>query len=223
MKRALIVFSLIGLLLGCKDDESDSAMLPFIGKEYVSLKVGQDAVYQIDSTIYNEFTGRINLVSSQQREYISRTELDAANRKTFIVEIHTRTSDSLPWRLNRVTRRVLTDFRYEVLDDNVITVPLVFPIVEEEKWNSNVLNSNQAREFEYKEVNEAFVNGNLQYDSTLTVLQFEEENLIEQQLEQEIYAVNVGLIFRSHKNIETELNGDVRSGFEATIRLISFK
>ena len=223
MKRIILLFSIISLLSACSEDEGLGDVSIFVGKEYVSLKVGQEAIYQIDSTLYNEFSGRINIVSLQQREYIARTEMDAENRETFIVEIHTRTADTLPWRLNRITRRTLTDYRYEVLDNNVITVPLVFPIILDKKWNTNVLNASIAKEYEYNSVNEVFVMDSLQYDSTVSVLQFEEENLIENLFEKEFYAAHVGLIFREHNEIETELNGDIRSGFKSEMRLISFK
>ena len=223
MKRIVLFFCWISLLSACSEDDEGSDVLLFIGKEYVSLKVGQEAIYQIDSILYNEFTGRINVVSLQQREYISRTEMDAENRETFIVEIHTRAADSLPWHLNRITKRNLTGYRYEVLDNNVISVPLVFPIVIDKKWNANVLNTLITKEYKYKSVNEVFINDSMRYDSTVSVLQFEEENLIEKLYEKETYAADVGLIFREHNEIETEFNGDIRSGFKSEMKLISIK
>ena len=78
------------------------------------------------------------------------------------------------------------------------------------------------KDYEYTAVNEPLSNGNLHYDSTVSILQYEEENLIEQILEIETHATGVGLIFRQHKDLETEFNGDIRSGFESEMRLISF-
>ena len=149
-------------------------------------------------------------------------EIDGGNRETFIVEIYTRAADTLPWRINRITKRTLTDYRLEVLDNNLVTVPLVFPIALRKRFNSNVLNTRAEKDYVYTSVNEPFSNGNLQYDSTISILQFEEENLIEQILEVETHATGVGLILRQHKDVETEFNGDIRSGFESEMRLISF-
>ena len=149
-------------------------------------------------------------------------EIDGGNRETFIVEIYTRAADTLPWRINRITKRTLTDYRLEVLDNNLATVPLVFPIALRKRFNSNVLNTRAEKDYVYTSVNEPFSNGNLQYDSTISILQFEEENLIEQILEVETHATGVGLILRQHKDVETEFNGDIRSGFESEMRLISF-
>lgn len=217
------MLAMVSLLFACSEEDGDSPIFPFAGKEYASLEVGQEAIYQIDSTLYDEFSGLVKQVSLQQREYVLRTELDAANRETFIVEIYTRSADTLPWRFNRLTKRVVTEFRYEVLDRNILSVPLVFPIAVDKKWNSNTLNASDPKEYTYTSVNEPFVNGALSYDSTVTVLQFEEENLIEQLFEEEIYATRVGLIYREHKEIETELNGNIRSGFESIQRLVSFQ
>tara|TARA_B110000046_G_C13022475_1_gene411969 strand:- start:1882 stop:2124 length:243 start_codon:yes stop_codon:yes gene_type:complete len=80
MKRLTLIFVSILFLSAFSQDDEDSTVLPFIGKEYVSLRVGQDAIYQIDSTIYDEFSGTINTLSLQQREYIASAERDAANR-----------------------------------------------------------------------------------------------------------------------------------------------
>lgn len=161
-------------------------------------------------------------MSLQQREYIANLERGAANRETFIVEIYTRAADTLPWRINRLTKRTLTDYRFEVLDNNLVTVPLVFPIALRKRFNTNVLNISAVKDYEYTAVNEPLSNGNLHYDSTVSILQYEEENLIEQILEIETHATGVGLIFRQHKDLETEFNGDIRSGFESEMRLISF-
>ena len=149
-------------------------------------------------------------------------EIDGGNRETFIVEIYTRAADTLPWRINRITKRTLTDYRLEVLDNNLVTVPLVFPIALRKRFNSNVLKTRAEKDYVYTSVSEPFSNGNLQYDSTISILQFEEENLIEQILEVETHATGVGLILRQHKDVETEFNGDIRSGFESEMRLISF-
>ena len=149
-------------------------------------------------------------------------EIDGGNLETFIVEIYTRAADTLPWRINRITKRTLTDYRLEVLDNNLVTVPLVFPIALRKRFNSNVLNTRAEKDYVYTSVSEPFSNGNLQYDSTISILQFEEENLIEQILEVETHATGVGLILRQHKDVETEFNGDIRSGFESEMRLISF-
>ena len=222
MNRLTLIFAVAVFLSSCNQDDGDSVILPFIGKEYVSLRVGQEAIYQIDSTIYDDFSGTTNRLSLQQKEVVASMEIDGGNRETFIVEIYTRAADTLPWRINRITKRTLTNYRLEVLDNNLVTVPLVFPIALRKRFNSNVLNTRAEKDYVYTSVSEPFSNGNLQYDSTISILQFEEENLIEQILEVETHATGVGLILRQHKDVETEFNGDIRSGFESEMRLISF-
>lgn len=223
MKKLIVLLVAVSFLFSCGEDDGDITIEPFTGKEYAVLNIGQESVFQIDSTIYNEFTGRVNLKSLQQKESVVRIEKDAANRDNYIVEISTRAADTLPWRLNRVTKRIITDFRYEVLDNNVLSVPLVFPVELSKKWNSNVLNAFGEKEYEYTDVNKSFNSTDCTYDSTVTVLQFIEINLVEQQQEEEVFATGVGLIFRTHKDLETEPNGDIRSGFESTMKLIAFK
>ena len=164
MNRLTLIFAVAVFLSSCNQDDGDSVILPFIGKEYVSLRVGQEAIYQIDSTIYDDFSGTTNRLSLQQKEVVASMEIDGGNRETFIVEIYTRAADTLPWRINRITKRTLTDYRLEVLDNNLVTVPLVFPIALRKRFNSNVLNTRAEKDYVYTSVNEPFSNGNLQYD-----------------------------------------------------------
>ena len=112
-------FATVSFLFACGEDDGESNIQPFTGKEYLALSVGQESVFQIDSSIYNEFTGRVNFITLFQKESIVRIEKDGAGRDNYIVEISLRVADSLPWRLNRVTKRIATEFRYEVLDNNV--------------------------------------------------------------------------------------------------------
>ena len=70
MNRLTLIFAVAVFLSSCNQDDGDSVILPFIGKEYVSLRVGQEAIYQIDSTIYDEFYGTTNRLSLQQKEVV---------------------------------------------------------------------------------------------------------------------------------------------------------
>ena len=215
------MFGLLTFLSSCTQDDTNPKVELFFGQEFIQLKTGNEAIFQVDSTIYDEFSGRIKIVSFQQKEVITTEEKDAANRSTYLVEIHKRTNDTLPWRLDRITRRTLTSHRFEVLDNNILTVPLIFPIKNGEKWNVNILNARNEQEYEYSALNESINIRSVTYDSTVTILQGSEENLVERILEEEVYAKGIGLVQRTHNNLETELNGDIRSGFEVKITLLS--
>lgn len=225
MKLIKVFISLsIFLFIACSsDDEVKLESLKFQGFEYAPLKVGQESIFDIDSIIYNEFTGRVDTLRIQERELIKEQIVDASGRPAFLAELYRRNSDTLNWSLIRVLRKTKTNQRLEILDNNQLRVDLVFPIINSRDWNKNSLNSESPTKVSFEKVNEPFMVGIENYDSTATVFIREEENLIEQIFTNEVYGIGKGLIYRRDKNLETELNGKVRSGYDVTIQLIEFK
>ncbi|MBL4707382.1 MAG: hypothetical protein JKY48_02955 [Flavobacteriales bacterium] len=222
MKQIGVLFLLFTLLtLACKDDDTT---LPeeFVGLQYLPLKVGQESIYKIDSIIYNEFTGGVDTIRLQLRELVYESILDAEQRKAFEIGIYQRANDTLEWRLIRVIRKTRTASKYELLDNNQRTVPLIFPVSMDKKWDVNSLNATAEVEYLYKSVNESLLLNGVNYDSTLSVIQLDEENLIERQFAEEKYALGFGLIYRRDLNIETDFDNNILSGYDATVELISF-
>ena len=215
---------LVSLLLNsCSDDENDTPATVFFGYDYLPLQIGQESTYSIDSVLYDEFTGRVDTARLQLKEMVKSSFKDAENREAFLVDIYRRENDTLPWNFVKVVAKTRTSVRYELLEDNLITVPLIFPVGENKSWDANRLNVEDEQTYNYESVHASFELNGERYDSTITIEQIDNENLIEKMFAEEKYALHFGLIYRKDINIETELNGNIRNGYEATVRLIEFK
>ncbi len=222
MRKIGIFFLFVSLLaVGCKDDDT-APIAELVGEEYLPLSSGQESIYQIDSIKYNEFTGRVDTIRLQLRELVKDAILDAEQRRAFEVEIYQRANDTLDWRLIRVVRKTKLESRYELLDNNQKMVPLIFPAQKEKAWDVNSLNATAALEYVYTSVNEEYFLNGIRYDSTLTVAQIDEENLIERTFASEKYAMGFGMIYRKHIDIRTDFDNNILSGYEATVELIRF-
>lgn len=222
MRKIGMLFLFLALLtVACREDDT-APVQEFTGLQYLPLTVGQESIYQVDSVLYNEFTGRVDTIRLQLREKVAYSIIDAEQRTAFTIGIYQRANDTLAWRLIREIRKTRTEKRYELLDNNQTTVPLIFPISLGKEWDVNSLNTSNAVEYSYQSVNESLQINEVKYDSTLTVLQLDEENLIERRFAEEKYAIGFGLILRKDINVRTDFNNKIISGYDATVKLIDF-
>lgn len=223
IKNQLIFLLTVLLLFAACSDDDDTLEAQFVGHQYLPLTVGAEHVYQVDSIRYDEFTKRSDTLRFQQRELIKSSFIDGENREAYLIQVFQREDESTAWNLVKTISKTRTTIRYERFEDNIKIIPLVFPISEGKDWNANGLSILNEANFRYKSVNLPLsIDGNT-YDSTLTVIQEDEENLIERKFAEEKYAVNVGLIHRKDIDIVTDLEGKILRGYDATIRLISYK
>jgi len=214
---------LLIVLMSCSDDDGDSNNSIFQGFHYVPLRVGQEHVYQIDSIIYDDFTASVDTISFQQRHWIEKSQIDDAGRLIYVVQVFDRKDSTESWRINYRSTRFKNTIRYELFENNLRKIGMVFPVENGKTWNSNSLNIQAAEDYSFQIVNVPFLMNNQIFDSTLTIIQREEENLIERFYTEEKYATNTGLVYREDINLRTGLDGEIEKGYEARMRLLSFK
>jgi hypothetical protein len=116
--------------------------------------------------------------------------------------------------------RLRTELRYETQEENVRKIRLVFPVEKDRGWDANALNTAIEQEYLYKAVHEFFAIDQLQFDSTIHIIQQDEENLIERFFTEERYATGRGLIYRRDINLRTSFSGEIEKGYIYTKRLM---
>ena len=221
MKKFWLIFFISFSLFSCKEDSSDKETVDF-GYDYFPIGLGQTSIYQIDSILYDDFANTIDTFSIQRKEQVVNSFLDDSGRESYRIEISTKRDDTSNWLVQKVFSYTLTSSRLERKEDNSTSVNLVFPISVNKKWDGNAFNINEELEFTYTSINVPFVLNGLSYTSTLSVLQEDEFNRIQQFYTEEKYARNVGLIYREDNRLNTELNGDIRNGFKSKMTLLEF-
>lgn len=223
MKRNGFICLCLITLFACKDDDDIGEAAIDFGYTYAPLNIGQTSTFQVDSILYNDFSNSIDTFSFQLKEEIVSSFITNAGEKAFRIELSQRLNDTLPWQLLRVVSSSKGKIRYEKTANNESTVLLVFPIGLGKEWDGNLLNTKPEKTFEYSSINQAETINGQSYSEVLTVLQEDEFNLIQQFFTEEKYAKGVGLVYRKDKQFETELNGNIRRGYDATTKLIDFK
>lgn len=136
----------------------------------------------------------------------------------------TRTTSAQSWLLKDTWTTIIADYRAELVEENQRVVKLVFSPTLNKEWDANANNTFSALPCYYSNIHKTFNLGSLSFDSTLTVEQADERNLIQFKRSYEVYAKGVGLVKKYHKNLIIN-NFDtlnISEGKELYMTVISF-
>lgn len=215
----LILIALISFMSACKKD-SVIPPDPFY-YEYFPTKVGSFITYNCDSIVYDDFNNTVDTFRFQIKELYQSEFTDNSGRRAIRIERYKKWSDTTSWFLKDVWYTVTDNNQAEKIEEDVRYIKLVFPVKAGKTWNSNALNSMDARETEYMDVHKSYSIGALSFDSTLTTENTEPENLVDEYRNTEIYAKGVGLIYKKLVDVEFVVpTPEIQSGFVFTMNAV---
>lgn len=212
---------LCGLLaLGCNKQHNDVPV--DLGFNYFPTQVGATWIYHVDSLVYDDNAGftTIDTFVYQYKEQIVGNFLDVSGQTGQLVNRFFRNADTLDWQQVNSSSILKTELNVQKVIENRRFVKLVFPLANGKKWNGNMYNSLGEQEFTVNSFDQPSTIGLTQFPLTLTVLQKEDINAIEEMKQYEIYARNVGLVYALFDSINTQVGGS--RGFRYRITLTSF-
>ncbi|MPL97755.1 hypothetical protein SDC9_43950 [bioreactor metagenome] len=218
----IILLMLLSLLTaGCR---KDSDLPPEdLGYSYFPYTPGSYMIYNVDSTYYDDFYDTVKHYSFQLKEIYESLFNDAQGRPCIRIERWLKMNDSADWYLRDVWYSCLTTSVAERVEENVRFTRLVFPVRTNTEWDGNAFNENDEQIYEYDEIDEPYSLGLLSFDSTVTVLQNVSSNLIEEKNQYEIYARNVGLVYKKFRDIDKDfVSGSIVAGVDYSWQLTSF-
>jgi len=200
----VLLLAFVFILNGCKCDDNDVAPPSGLIYSYFPTNVGHEIIYDVSLITKDGFFGTSDTAIYQIKEVVESVFLDNQNRPTQRLERYKRDTPNDPWVINDVWTSNLTATRAEKKEENVTFVKLVFPITSSTNWNGNLLNTLDPQNYEYDNLHQPDVVGGINFDSTLTVIQMDEDNFIEYSFEIEKYAPGIGLIFKEHNFVEKD-------------------
>jgi hypothetical protein len=209
----------ITLIISCKKDK---ALPPDLGYNYYPTSVGWYIEYEIDSIVYNDFTNNIDTIHYFLKEVIESEFENASDSVLFRIERFKRNNITDEWGISDVWFVIKNNNSIIRTEENIRYVKMIFPVKNGARWNGNTYNTFQEQIYEYIKKDETFKFDNLSFDSTVTVKQLENINLIEKQESKEVYARNIGLIYKEIIDLKTEVNGTIKSGYRYYQKLKSY-
>lgn len=212
---------LVLLFSACRKDNIDTNIYDQAPKQYAPFTVDSELYYIVDSTTYDDF----NDTSYTQRWY-RRCSIDSLNnsitgRTLFRVSISERTDTLKVWNHVRVDQWALTQQYFETQEQNVRFTHLIFPVNYESTWNVNQYNTFRKQLRYYLAFNDTFMMDNILYNEVLKVENEPKTNSVVNIQYKEVFAKNIGCIYKKITNIETQF-GSPR-GYAVTVKLYDYK
>lgn len=214
--RFIIPLFAIVLLAACKPKEQDLSNIE-LGYDYFPNRTDSYIVYAVDSTHYGITE---ETFSYQIKEVMSETFVDDTGQPAVRVERYQRHYASQPWILVDVWVQKRTSTTAERMEENVRFIKMEFPVAEGGTWQGNSYNTLGNWQYKYENVGLPADIGELEFDKALKVNQRYNVNLVQNQIAYEIYAYNIGLVYRQFTDVEYQ-NG-TPSGVDVRYRAISY-
>lgn len=150
------------------------------------------------------------------KEVIAEEFIDNEGRTTLRVERFEKDSLHHEYVIKDVWYANLTNTTAEKVEENIRFTKLIFPISGTKTWDGNAFNTLDKWQYEYDSLHNPKSFNNLDFDSTIKVMQIDNINPFQRQVAFEIYANYVGLVRKSYINID---NGN---GNELELTVINY-
>jgi hypothetical protein len=204
---------------------------------YFPLRVGHYVVYDVDSTIWDDFAKVKTLHRYQMRYTIADTFTDNEKRLSYRIDVHIRPNDTLTWATHRVINVTPTNTTLEYSESNIRFIKLVFPVMEGKTWKGNSLIAAADQDYQYLQnwdyryyaYEAPFNNGKVLFGTTLTVLQADEkvndpetmpDAYASRTYGREVYGFNVGLVYRELTYWTYQPSIQYRNGYSVIMRAV---
>ncbi|MEZ4805139.1 MAG: hypothetical protein R2852_06570 [Bacteroidia bacterium] len=218
--RALLLYSVFILLfLSCRKDEYENNYTP-IGREYSNLDLNSHFIYNVTEVVYDDFTNSIDTSEYQIKEYNESTFKDNLGRDAVRIDRYKRNNDTADWIYENTWYAVNDVQKYERVENNIRYLKLSFPITIDAVWNSNSLNMENVNTVYYGMMHRPYTLDTFSFDSVVSVETNPIINGFRERAYKEIYAKNIGLIYKNYVYIDKA--GLLQKGIRRTYKLIEY-
>lgn len=193
--KQLINFLCIGLIVasGCGDDEP---VKQTNGVEYFPLRTGSYQIYTVDQTTYSEVNPTEEISYELKVEVIDSFP-NTDDSFTYAIHRSTRISASDPWQYQETWSARVNVQHIVLTEGNLAYIRIALPVGKNKEWNGNALNVLVDDFYKIESVGGSYeLTDELDFDDVLVVNQHDETNELVKDEREEVYAKNIGLIFK---------------------------
>lgn len=198
--KFIIAVAAMGLSLAACDTRPLEPLNPQEGTEYFPLEKGRFVSYNVRQTNY-----RLNqppeVITFQLKEVISEPYTTPAGEQAWRVVRYRRSDGRQNWEIINVwTARKTATFAMRT-EENIPYLRLVFPVRVDKTWNGNQYNTLSRENYRITDIGSRYLVDGRPYNETLTVLQRNDSTLVGKDKRMEVYAPNIGLIYRISEQV----------------------
>jgi hypothetical protein len=192
---------------------------------YFPTEKGRYVIYNVDSVYHAESDNNnddsVYSYHFQIKEKIDSTYLDLQGRPNQVLLRYHRNTSNDPWVLTAVWTQYVNSASVYRTEDNIQYHKLSFPINSTATWNGNDANTFDEESYFYDYFHESETINGISFDSTLSVIQVDENNFVEKIFGNEKYATGIGMIYKERDDLGKK-NGQVVKGLEYRMTIDSY-
>jgi len=228
--KAYIVFFFAIIICGtnaCKKDKTETYNADY-GYNFYPDDSGLFVIYQVDSIIYDDFNRNVRYSTIYLKEEIGEQFLDNLGRKAKrIIRSYSNVDSTIQkWETNNVYYMVRNTLVAERVEENLRYIKLVFPNENNINWlghkylitpppfiidTTNYLLTDWKYTISRKD-REYLINSK-RFDSTLIVTQIQDSSAIFKTFAKEVYAKNIGLIYKENWIVTSQDTFKIRNQY----------
>ena len=225
IERFISIFLFLVVLLFLSGCQKETLITPQNYYNYFPIEDGKWIEYTVDSIYHSENDNNnddsIFSYHFEIREEIDSSFKDGSGRVNQIIKRYRREDALNPWSLTSVWTQMLSSGIAYRTEENITYHKLSFPINSTVTWNGNDANTFDEEIYYYDSFHEPVVINSLTFDSTISVIQINENNYVQKMYGIEIYAAGVGLIYKVRDELGKR-NGVVVKGLEYRMIINAF-
>ncbi len=202
MKNSLayLLFSAsLFMLSACKDSELKPDKT-FFGYSYFPTDLAVFVEYNVIETTHAPLAVPVTK-QYQIREIITETFTDLESKSTYKIQRYKRTTASTPWQVDSVWSTKIDNYNALRNENNKTFLKLSFPLEVGKKWNGNAFNYLKKDDCILTDLDTKRKINNFEFNKTLKVVLADDSSLVYQDRRHEIYAENVGMVYKSVKSV----------------------
>lgn len=189
--------------------------------EYYPIQEGKYKIYQVDSTVYDEYNCTVQTTRYQIKEVTGSQGLDGEGDPYYSVKRYIRSDSTTNWVLSSIWTEKVEDNQLQRVEDNQRMIKMVFPVKEDRRWDGIVFIRRDTLvpirggaidmfkdwdNFVCQDVGKTFVDtfSNKVYTDAVKIQQVDKTNNIERRFSVEVYAKNIGMVYKEMRILDTQ-------------------
>ncbi len=193
------------MLLGCQADIEENTDI--LGFQYYPLEVGLYLDYEVEVIAYSLSEPRETIRTYQLREEIGAAFIDANGEVAYRLERYKRNNPTQTWALDSIWSVRKNKFNVARSENNQLFIKLAFPVSNGLEWNGNLYNSYENAPYTIQRLGRVLSLDNFDFPQTLTVFRSDECNLVSMDYRAEVFAENVGLVYKQNWQVRYDIGG----------------
>jgi len=215
----VVALAMTSFLSSCQKTEIAEETID-LGYDYFPTDSAWERIYLVDSIYFND-----NNQSSDTFQFLLKEEFaglanGAGLESHRIVKQQVQFPNQQNWEARGSYFVLKTNQNLQQVVDNQRIIKLVFPIGNVQSWNGNAYNAQGRRNFIWQNMKVNHAIFDTSYTNSITVLEAQINNLIEEILIRSTYVKHLGLVEFTNNNLNIQTTGV--SGYKIRQRLISY-